>query len=206
MLGFGPEVTYGPASATGPGILTTSAQSWTGNKSNLGKFGIGTTADASRQLTVLGTASSTIPVTRVTDGTCTFDVFCATSSANVQMGTSSAHDVLLLRGGTVVGRFLSAGIAIGSAGTSLTLVKVYSQTITPASVAANTTAEQTFTVTGLTTADKVTFNPGAAPTAGTGIVGWRVSAADTLAVTYSNNTAGALTPVSSTCLILATRS
>jgi hypothetical protein len=104
------------------------------------------------------------------------------------------------------GRIGTAGWRIGSGGTDLTQVKVYTQTITPASVAANTTAEQTFTVTGLTTADTVEFNPGAAPTAGTGIVGWRVSAADTLAVTYINATAGALTPASGTARIVAIRS
>lgn len=71
--------------------------------------------------------------------------------------------------------------------------KKYAPNLTPASVAANTSAEQTFAVTGLATTDIVIVN-GPAPLAGTGIVGARVSAADTLAVTFANFTAGALVP------------
>lgn len=96
-------------------------------------------------------------------------------------------------------------LGIGSSGTELTQVKAYSQTITPASVGAATVAEQTFTVTGLTTADKVIVNPAAISNA-TGIVGFRVSAADTLAVRFVNPTAGALTPTAGTWTILAFRS
>jgi hypothetical protein len=97
-----------------------------------------------------------------------------------------------------------ASVAIGS-GTALTKAVVYTPTITPASVAAATVAEQTFTVTGLTTADKVIVNPPAIANA-TGIVGARVSAADTLAIRFVNPTAGALTPTSGTYTVLAFRS
>lgn len=65
--------------------------------------------------------------------------------------------------------------------------------LTPASVAANTTAEQTFTVTGLAVNDVVWVNKPTAQ-AGLGIVGWRVSAASTLAITFSNNTASPIVP------------
>lgn len=99
----------------------------------------------------------------------------------------------------------SDSLTVGAAGTPVTQVRVYSQTITPASVAAATVAEQTFTVTGLTTADKVTVNPAAIGNA-TGIAGARVSAADTLAVRFVNPTAGALTPTAGTWTILAFRS
>lgn len=98
-----------------------------------------------------------------------------------------------------------SGLGVGSGGTDLSLVKVYSQTITPASVGAATVAEQTFTVTGLTTSDKVFVNP-AANTKATGIAGVRVSAADTLAVSFVNPTAGALTPDAGTWQIVAIRS
>lgn len=99
----------------------------------------------------------------------------------------------------------NTSVKVGSAGTALTQAVVYSQTITPASVAAATVAEQTFTVTGLTTADKVFVNHAAFGNA-TGIAGVRVSAADTLAVSFVNPTAGALVPGAGTWNIMAMRS
>ncbi|HXJ61884.1 MAG TPA: hypothetical protein VNU68_35040 [Verrucomicrobiae bacterium] len=70
---------------------------------------------------------------------------------------------------------------------------VYSPTLTPTVVAANTTAEQTFTVTGLVSGSVVIVNK---PTAqrGLGIVGVRVSALNTLAINFCNATATAITP------------
>ena len=87
----------------------------------------------------------------------------------------------------------------------ITNVQVYTPTLTPASVAANTIAEQTFTVTGLTAADKVIVNPPAIANS-TGIVGARVSATDTLAIRFANTTSGALTPSSGTYTVIAIRS
>jgi hypothetical protein len=77
---------------------------------------------------------------------------------------------------------------------------VISQTLTPASVGAATSAEQTFTVAGLVTTDIVIVegNTGNA----TGIVGARVSAANTLAIKFVNPTAGALTPGAGTYRII----
>jgi hypothetical protein len=62
---------------------------------------------------------------------------------------------------------------------------VFNLTLSPASVAATTTAEQTFAATGigLLTTDLVWVNKPTAQ-AGLGIVGTRVSAADTLAITF----------------------
>jgi len=74
--------------------------------------------------------------------------------------------------------------------------RTYSATLSPSIVAANTTAEQTFTVVGLLTADAVIVNKPTAQ-AGLGIVGARVSAADTVAITFSNNTASGITPTAS---------
>lgn len=105
---------------------------------------------------------------------------------------------------TVTGATASTTLAVGS-GTAITGIVVYSQTITPASVAAATVAEQTFTVTGLTTADKVFVNHAATGNA-TGLAGVRVSAANTLAVSFVNPTAGALTPAAGTWTIVAMRS
>ena len=99
---------------------------------------------------------------------------------------------------------VTGGITMG-AGTPVTKIAVYSQTITPASVAAATSAEQTFTVTGLTTADKVIVNPGAIANS-VSVCAARVSAANTLAVQFNNPTAGALTPTATTWSIIAIRS
>lgn len=67
-------------------------------------------------------------------------------------------------------------------------------TLSPASVAANTTAEQTFTVPGVRATD--VFIDVTKPTsqAGLGIVGFRVTAENTVGITFSNNTASPIVP------------
>lgn len=129
----------------------------------------------------------------------------AGSTVTIATGTGAATNSLVC---SPTVNTSSAPLAVGASGTAITQVKVYSQTITPASVGGlgATGSVQTFTVTGLATTDKVTLNTGAAATTGTGIGGVRCSATDTLEITYYNSTVGALTPVSSTCQILATRS
>lgn len=89
--------------------------------------------------------------------------------------------------------------------TAITNIRIYSQTITPASVAAAVCAEQAFTVTGLATGDKIFINPAASGNA-TSAAQARVTAADTAAIMYCNPTAGALTPGSGTYTIVAIRS
>lgn len=83
---------------------------------------------------------------------------------------------------------------------------IFSLAITPASVAANTTAEQTFTATGigLLVTDNVDVSK---PTfqAGIGIVNVRVSAADALSITYVNATASPITPTAETYQVAVTR-
>ena len=81
---------------------------------------------------------------------------------------------------------------------------VVSASLTPVAIATITTAEQTFTVNGLKVGDHVTVNPPSI-TAGTGIVGARVSAANTLALTFVNPTAGSLTPAAGTYAIAVKR-
>lgn len=85
-----------------------------------------------------------------------------------------------------------AGILMGN----LLAVGVISVTLSPAQVAANTTAEQAFTVPGLRVGDFVDVNKPSAQ-AGLGVVNYRVSAANTLALTFSNNTASPITPTAS---------
>lgn len=94
----------------------------------------------------------------------------------------------------VVNNTVTANSFVGNVGTQ------YSASLTPVAVAADTSAEQTFTVTGLVTGQGVIVN-GPAPTAGTGIVNARVSAANTLALTFINSTAASLTPASGTYLV-----
>jgi hypothetical protein len=98
----------------------------------------------------------------------------------------------------------SGGIGAGG-GTDITKIAVYAPSLTPTSVATIVVAEQTFTVTGLTTADKVIVNPPAIANA-TGIAGARVSAADTLAIRFVNPTAGSLTPTAGVYTVIAFRS
>ena len=89
--------------------------------------------------------------------------------------------------------------------TNITGLTVYTPSLTPTSASAQTTSNQTFTVSGLATSDKVIVN-GPVPTAGTGIVNARVSAANTLMLTFINTTATAATPTAGTYNIIAIRS
>jgi hypothetical protein len=84
------------------------------------------------------------------------------------------------------------------------LIQTADLTIDVASVAANTTSEQTFTVVGLQVTDIVYVSK---PThhVGLGIVNCRVSATDTLAITFMNCTGGAINPGSETYLVASIR-
>lgn len=70
----------------------------------------------------------------------------------------------------------------------------YTPTLTPASVAANLVAEEAFTVPGVKAGDVVVGYQNPAFGNSTGVVGVRVSADDTIAISFVNPTAGALTP------------
>jgi hypothetical protein len=83
-------------------------------------------------------------------------------------------------------------------------IRTYSSALDVASVAANTTAEQTFTVAGLSTKDIIYVNK-PSNSAGLGIVNCRVSAANTLAITFMNATGSAIDPGSETYLIVSVR-
>lgn len=77
-------------------------------------------------------------------------------------------------------------------------------TFNPAAVATVTTAEQTVTATGVKTGDIVYWSKPTA-TAGVGVVNARVSAADTIALTFVNPTAGSVDPASETWTFLVFR-
>lgn len=100
---------------------------------------------------------------------------------------------------------MSTGIQMGNVGGTYLL----RATLTPAATAANTVVEQTFTsastgsnagLASLRIGDFVTINPPSV-TAGVGIVSSRVSANGTLAIAFSNNTAGSLSAPSGTYVI-----
>jgi hypothetical protein len=76
---------------------------------------------------------------------------------------------------------------------NIQLAMILGLTISPAQVAINTTVEQTFTLQGLQLGDIVAVTK---PTtqAGLGIVNSRVTAANTIGITFVNATAGAITP------------
>lgn len=76
---------------------------------------------------------------------------------------------------------------------NLALTMILAPTLSPASVANATSAEQTFTVPGLLLEDAVYVNK---PTTQAGLIigGCRVSAANTLAITFGNLTAATITP------------
>jgi hypothetical protein len=72
---------------------------------------------------------------------------------------------------------------------------LYSQLLSPTAVSATTTAEQTFTVSGLVASSAVWVNKPSFQ-AGLAICGCRVSAVNTLAITYLNTTSASITPTS----------
>jgi hypothetical protein len=80
--------------------------------------------------------------------------------------------------------------------TLISSIKLFTPTLDPAAVGAGTSAEQTFTVTGLAVGDTILSVNKPTATAGVGIVNARVSAANTLALTFMNATAGSLDPAS----------
>lgn len=75
---------------------------------------------------------------------------------------------------------------------------IFNVTLSPVSVANATSAEQTFAATGigLLVGDLVLVQKPTAQ-AGLGLVGSRVSAADTLAITFGNFTSATITPTAS---------
>ncbi len=113
---------------------------------------------------------------------------------SIRRNLGSSSDFVEVAGDTMTGELvLSGGAKVGSSGNSFTQIILSTVTLSPATVAVNTTAEQTFFINGLTTGDFVSVNKPAAQ-AGLGIVGVRVSAASTLAITFANVTGAIIQP------------
>lgn len=141
-----------------------------------------------------GTATKWVGVWVASGGTATtrYDAIF-NGGGNVGIGIDTPTALLHVSGST----------KLGTSGTALTQVVVYTPTLTPAAVGAAGFSKQTFTVTGLTTNDTVTVN-GPNATALSALVSFRVSAADTLELTWFCQ--GALTPAAGTYRIVAIRS
>lgn len=141
-----------------------------------------------------------------------FSVAGLPASAAVQINKPTAQAGLIILGaravaagslGITFGNLTAATITPTAAETYLVfaagtvsvapVATTFTAMIDPASVAANTSAEQTFTVAGLVAGTAV-FVSKASVTPGLGIGGARVSAANTLAINFVNNTATAINP------------
>ncbi len=116
----------------------------------------------------------------------------ASGFGTIDIGTNTLTAGTALLSGAVINTF-----RVGSEGSQITKLAIYSQDLTPSSVANKTCAEQTFTVTGLSTNDKVMVTPAATGNA-VGVGAARASATDTVAITFCNPSSGALTPNSGT--------
>lgn len=89
--------------------------------------------------------------------------------------------------------------------TVLPAIRIYTATFDPASCSASTTTESTATVTGVATTDIcLAVIPPSSLNAGLGVVAWRVSAADSIVVRFSNSTAGAIDPASASYTFVVT--
>jgi hypothetical protein len=99
----------------------------------------------------------------------------------------------------------ATSLAIGG-GTVIAKVLKGSVTINPASVAGNTVADQTFTLTGAVVGDVVELNvPTAGITAGLNVIMAWISATDTVKVRFHNTTGGAIDEASATWFYKLTR-
>ena len=80
-----------------------------------------------------------------------------------------------------------------------------SLTLDPASVATITAAEQDFTIPGVLPGDYIFSFAMQTATAGLGVAGYRVKAANTISVTFVNPTAGAINAAAVVCKIMIAR-
>jgi hypothetical protein len=104
----------------------------------------------------------------------------------------TAADVVFITLNTEPFRITDTGVKIGQ-GTAISKVLRGTVSVNPSSVAANSVSTQTVTITGAATGDSVVLNPPAAGlTAGLLVTQVRVSAADTVSVTYYNTTGSAI--------------
>lgn len=168
---------------------------------------VGINAAPTTQFDVYASAGSNANVRlRGNAGTNTLDIAVGSASHYIygysaipmDFATNGVSRMVIASAGGIT---VKSSLQIGTSGTAITQQTVYTPSLTPASVSAGAPAEQTFTVTGLATTDTVIVNaPGAA------VFNARVSAANTLAVTFMPPAAGSYTPPAGTYRIVAIRS
>ena len=152
---------------------------------NTGNVGIGTTGPSAKQHTIATTEQFRVGYDVDNYFSCTVGstggvTFNAVGAGAAFTFADSLSATSLNLGGTTCLDILSATAALDFA-----------------SIAANTTAELTITVTGAALLDKVEVNPNGVPEAGLAWSGC-VSVADTVTVRLSNVTVGAIDPASRT--------
>jgi hypothetical protein len=193
---------------TGSAITPTAAESYTVtqlagldalNNEIMYGFNVGTVGAIGAGVVVSGGATTLTGLLATDMVTGIFDPTAqaaATNAAYPIKGIPTADTLTLYFAGIGSGATPTASEVYGIKTTRLkpaAPLVLYTPSIAPGSVAANTTAEQTFTVTGLVAGSPVWVNkPSFTP--GLSIVGCRVSAANTLAITYANNTTAAIVP------------
>lgn len=186
---FGAGYTGG-AFGGGGFIYTASAvplSMWTNNTKRLevtgtGNVGVGGVTPTARFMLPAGTASANTAPLKFTSGT---NLTAAEAGAMEYNGTLSFTDSSAVR-------------------KDVALKTTYTPTLTPALIVSTGYTEQTFTVTGLATTDTVIVN-GPAAAVNSVLVHARVSAANTLALTWITDAAN-ITPTSGTYRIVAIRS
>lgn len=171
----------------------------------IGEVNVGTVAS------IGGTNSATaVEVSFTLTGLATTDIIMGVQKPTAQAGLAVANG--RAAAANVVGlNFITGGISVTATGSEVYSIsffrpnasaplKLYSPTLTPVAVANGTTAEQSFTVTGLLSSTPAWVN---APQlqSGIGIVGVRVGASNSLSVTFSNTTSNTLTPSAGTYLV-----
>ena len=82
-------------------------------------------------------------------------------------------------------------------------ISTYEESFDLASIGATSYSTQTFTVGGLNENDVVCVNPPSL-TAGLYLISWRVSAADTMSLTFYNSTGGSINQAAATFKIVST--
>ncbi len=119
-------------------------------------------------------------------------------AADMVLGTNNTERLRIKATGEVQ---IASSLAIGTSGTAITQTRVYTPSLSPALVSAGAPVEQTFAVAGLSTSDTISVNAPAMA-----IFNARVSAADTLALTFFPPAAGSYTPPAGIYRIIADRS
>lgn len=161
------------------------------NVGTVGAIGAGlVVSGGSTTLTGMLATDQVVGVSKPTSGA------AATNVAYPALGIPTANTLTLYFAGIGTGSTPTAAEVYAIKTARLTPVAPllkYTPSIAPIAVAANTTVEQTFNVTGLIAGTPVWLNKPSFQ-AGLGIVGCRVSAANTLAITFSNSTTSSITP------------